>query len=152
LSLNQLEKQLLNDFQREFPLTPAPYREIAQRLGIDESTVINSLQALVDRGLISRIGPVFRVNGVGVSTLAAMAVPESLLDKVADQVSSFKQVNHNYEREHEFNLWFVITACNNDELNEVIRAIENQTGIEVLQLPMLEAFHIDLGFELQWQA
>ena len=152
LDLDQLDKKLLNNFQKELPLTSTPYREMAKQLGVDEETVIRRLGNLIDEGLISRIGPVFMVNRVGVSTLAAMSVPESLLDEVAERISRFREVNHNYEREHELNLWYVITAGNNTELDKIIKEIENQTGIEVMSLPMLENYHIDLGFDLQWQA
>ena len=152
LELTAIDKHLLNDFQKTFPLTPTPYRDLADRLGVDEKTVIDRLKILADKGLISRIGPIFTVNGIGISTLAAMAVPGPRLDEVADYINSFREVNHNYEREHEFNLWFVITAENESELNRVIKLIEDETGIEIMELPMLENYHVDLGFNLQWPA
>lgn len=150
LNLKQLDKQLLNDFQKGLPLTPTPYRDMAKRLGVDEDTIIARLKILVDKGMISRIGPVFRVNGVGVSTLAAMSVPEQRLEEVAKLINNYTEVNHNYEREHEFNLWFVVTARDAAELDRVIKAMELRTGFEIMVLPMQKAYHIDLGFELQW--
>jgi DNA-binding Lrp family transcriptional regulator len=76
--------------------------------------------------------------------------PESRLEEVAEQVNSFDAVNHNYEREHKLNLWFVATAANEEQLQQVLQEIEATTGIEVIALPMLEDYHIDLGFDLQW--
>lgn len=145
-----LEKRLLNDFQRDFPLSPAPYAALAERLGVDERTVLDTLHSLRERGAISRVGPVLRPNRVGVSTLAAMAVPAARLERVAQLVSGYDEVNHNYERSHRFNLWFVVTAPDDGRLHEVLWAIERDTGLVVLNLPLLADYHIDLGFDLKW--
>ena len=105
--LSPLERQLLDSFQRDFPLSHAPYADIADQLGVDEADVIVCLRSLRERGLISRVGPVLAPRRIGASTLAAMSVPEPVLERVADLVSGFAEVNHNYEREHSINLWFV---------------------------------------------
>lgn len=149
-SLNALEQSLLNDFQQGFPLSPTPFAEMAEQLGVSEEQVLASLQDLQQRGAVSRVGPVFRTHSIGASTLAAMSVPEERLEEVAEQVNSFDAVNHNYEREHTLNLWFVATAPNEEALQQVLQQIESTTGIEVIALPMLEDYHIDLGFDLQW--
>lgn len=149
-ALSELEKRLLNDFQHDFPVTPRPYADIAERLGVTEDEVLAALQELRARGAVSRVGAVFRPNRVGVSTLAALAAPEGQLEEVAALVSACPEVNHNYEREHRFNLWFVVTAGDEQRLREVLADIERRTGLEVLYLPMLEDYHIDLGFDLKW--
>lgn len=150
VELTELERRLLNDFQRDFPLSPTPYANMAEQLGVSEQEVIDSLQKLKDQGAISRVGAVFRPNRVGVSTLAAMAVPLDRLEEVAQLVNGYDEVNHNYEREHNFNLWFVATAKNETHLQEVLNEIETRSGLKVLYLPLLEDYHIDLGFELKW--
>lgn len=146
----KLERRLLNDFQRDFPLTPTPYAEIARALGVSEEEVLERLRVLRDTGTISRVGAVLRPRRLGVSTLAAMAVPEERLEEVAAIVSARSEVNHNYEREHRYNLWFVAQAGNETELAQLFADIERRTRIPVLALPMLADYHIDLGFELQW--
>jgi siroheme decarboxylase len=149
-ALNELEKRLLNDFQDGFPLSPRPFAVMAERLGTSEQAVISALEGLQQDGLVSRVGPVFRPNRVGASTLAAMSVPPERLDAVAALVSSFPEVNHNYEREHEINLWFVATATDRERLAEVLSEIGRRTELEVLDLPMVEDYFINLGFPLQW--
>ena len=148
--LTELDRRLLDDFQRDFPICARPYEAMAKRLGCDEATVLGRLEALQRRGYVSRIGPVFRPNCLGASTLAAMAVPAARLQDVANLVSSYSEVNHNYEREHEFNLWFVVTACDQAAVAEVLNQVRRRTGLAVMDLPLTDAFHIDLGFPL-WQ-
>jgi len=148
-ALETVEFALLNDFQRDFPLVARPFAELAQRLGVDEDTVIATLQTLRQKGVVSRIGAVFRPNVVGVSALAALSVPAARLEEVAAYVSALPEVNHNYEREHRFNLWFVVTAASAAHLEKVFQQIGACCGCgPALVLPLLEQFHIDLGFGL----
>jgi len=148
--LSELDRRLLDDFQRDFPICARPYEAMAKRLGCDEATVLRRLEALQRRGYVSRIGPVFRPNCLGASTLAAMAVPAERLQDVANLVSSYSEVNHNYEREHAFNLWFVVTASDGEAVANVLADVRRRTGLAVMDLPLTEEFHIDLGFRL-WQ-
>lgn len=147
---SDLEQHLLNDFQQGLSLSPTPYAHLAEQLGVDEATVIENLHKLQGEGVISRVGPVFRPNRLGVSTLAAMAIPGDELETVAAIVSSFAEVNHNYERDHEFNLWFVVIAADREVLQAVLAEIEARSGYSVMDLPMREDYFIDLGFKLRW--
>lgn len=148
--LNEIERRLLNDYQQDFPLSPTPYADIARELGVTESEVLETLARLKSEGAVSRVGAVLRPNTVGVSTLAAMAVPPARLDEVAALVSACAEVNHNYEREHRLNLWFVATAADRARLQQVLDDIAARSGCQVLAFPLLEDYHIDLGFDLRW--
>ena len=148
-SLTELERRLLNDYQHDFPLSPTPFADVARELGVCEDEVLQTFAQLRTAGAVSRIGAVLRPNTVGVSTLAAMAVPPARLEAVARLVSEHAQVNHNYEREHRLNLWFVATAPDAQQLQTVLDHIALRTGLEVLTFPLLEDYHIDLGFDLK---
>lgn len=148
--LGLLHKALLDGFQRDFPLVPRPYAAIAERLDCDEETVIELLREMRESGLVTRIGPVFAPHRAGASTLAAMEVPPNRLDEVAAIVSAYDEVNHNYERAHRFNLWFVVAAPDAARVQGVLGEISGATDLPVLDLPLEQAFHIDLGFPLQW--
>ena len=141
--------ELLNRWQRDFPLEPRPFARIAEALGLDAAGVLARYYALAEDGALSRIGAVFRPNTVGASTLAAMRVPPDALERVAAQVSAQPEVNHNYEREHALNLWFVATAADAPSLERALTRIEQASGHAVLRLPLVEEYHIDLGFDLE---
>jgi DNA-binding Lrp family transcriptional regulator len=147
---SKLEQRLLNEFQHGLPLTPKPYADIARQLGVYETTVLETLRRLQTEGVVSRVGAVFRPNRLGASTLAAMSIPEAELESVAEIVSSFAEVNHNYEREHGFNLWFVVVAEDEEQLQKVLAEIEECCGYPLLDLPLLNEYFIDLGFDLKW--
>jgi DNA-binding Lrp family transcriptional regulator len=144
-----LEQHLLNDFQRDLSLSATPFADMAKQLKVSEQEVLQAIESLQARGVISRVGPVFRPNRVGVSTLAAMSIPQDKLECVARIISAFPEVNHNYEREHEYNLWFVVTASSEEHLDIVLYEIEQHAEFPLMSLPMLDDYFIDLGFQLK---
>lgn len=146
--MNELELHLLNDYQRDFPLVPEPYLAVAKNLGVSEEVVLQTLGKLRAEGAVSRVGAIFRPHRIGHSALAAMSVPQQRLESVAQIINQRPEVNHNYEREHAYNLWFVVTAEDEPHVLQVLRELELEIGCRALYLPMLEDYHIDLGFSL----
>ncbi len=146
------DRQLIDLYQRNLPLSERPFLEMARTLGISEAEVIRRLQSLQERQVITRVGPVFEHSRAGASLLAAVAAPEQQMDLVAARISRAPGVNHNYAREHTYNLWFVMTAPDEDTLQDRLRHLEHQLQLPILQLPMTEGYHIDLGFEIDWEA
>lgn len=146
---SDIEMRLLNDYQHRFPLEARPFRTIAAQLNLDEAEVIARLARLSASGAVSRVGPVFSPGCIGVSTLAALAVPEHRLETLAQAISRLPEVNHNYQREHRYNLWFVVTAPDEARLAAVLAGINDRAGCPMLTLSLQERFHIDLGFDLK---
>lgn len=143
-----LEYALLNDWQRDFPLVERPFAAIGGTVGAGETAVLATLERLQARGAVSRVGAVFAPRRVGASTLAAVAAPASRIEEIAGRISARPEVNHNYQREHGFNLWFVATAADAAALAAVLDGIEADTGCPVMSLPLECEYHIDLGFDL----
>ncbi|WP_114324746.1 Lrp/AsnC family transcriptional regulator [Candidatus Colwellia aromaticivorans] len=153
VAISQLQQDIINNSQKGFPLTSQPYKTIAEQLAqvnifTNEPEVFQAVDDLNSKEVLSRVGPVFDHKKAGASTLAALAVPEKDLDKIASIVNKFDQVNHNYGREHTYNLWFVVTASDMVALNNTLANIELLTGLAVLVLPMEASYHIDLAFSI----
>jgi DNA-binding Lrp family transcriptional regulator len=143
-----LEFSLLNDWQRDFPITAQPFAELAAKVGAGETAILATLRRLQARGAISRVGAVLAPRRIGASTLAALAAPAAEIERIAAMVSARPEVNHNYQREHTYNLWFVATAADPAALAAALAAIEAETGCTVISLPLEQEYHIDLGFDL----
>jgi len=145
------DRRLLNEFQHHFPLSPRPYAELAKRLGTSEDEILGQIKRLQGDGLISRVGAVIQPHTIGYSTLAAMSIPAEKIDDVVNFINQLPQVNHNYERENEMNIWLVVTAEDEHDLKRILQRIERETGYSVYSFPMVQDFHIDLGFKLDWK-
>lgn len=144
-----LDQMLLNDWQRDFPLSEAPFADIAHECGSSESLVLATYRTLIDEGSISRIGGIWGAGAGGAAMLCALAVPAQRLEEVAVMVNSQDGVNHNYEREHHYNLWFVVTGLDRADIHAQVDHIEHLSGLIALRLPMVRPYRIDLGFDLR---
>lgn len=149
MPLSDIQLRLIDGWQRGFPLEPTPYARIARGLGVSELSVLGMLSELSRAGILSRVGAIVVPNTAGASTLAALAVPPQRLEDVARTVNEEPGVNHNYEREHRFNLWFVLTGRDRRSIDRALARIEDRTGLDVLDLPLQTAYHIDLGFPVR---
>lgn len=147
--MDAIDLRLLNEFQRDLPLVPQPFAAIAAQLGTSEAAVIDRMRRLHKSGRIARVGATCRPNTAGASTLAALQVPPARIETVAALVGAEPGVNHSYLREGDWNLWFVTTAPDADELAASLSRIEASTGLAVLSLPLVRPFNIDLGFPLE---
>lgn len=148
VSLDEFSLRVLNQYQHGMPLCARPYQAMAETLGCSEEQLLDCLRALRQQGVLNRAGPVFEHRRAGASTLAALAVGDDQLDSVAAAISRYPEVNHNYVRDHHYNLWFVLTAPNRARIDSILAEITADTGQEPLDLPMRRAYRIDLGFSL----
>lgn len=150
MTADQIDRKLLNLIQANFPLSPEPYREIGEALGISEEEVLSRVGKMIDSGLIRRLGGIFDSRKLGYQgTLCAMRVEENLIDKVAAAINTYPGVTHNYLREHDYNMWFTAMAQSKEKLEEMLEQIKIDTGInEILVLPAQKLFKIRVNFEL----
>jgi len=147
--LDALDRAIINALQGGFPLCDRPYTVVATRLGTTEPELIQRIDAMLDEGLLTRFGPMYHAERLGGGlTLAAMKVPAADFERVAGLVNAHPEVAHNYEREHEFNMWFVLATETPERIAAVIDAIEQQTGYRVYNMPKLEEFFVGLHFSV----
>lgn len=145
VAIDDTDRLLLNELQGGFPVTHRPFADVAQRLGLDETDVIARLRRLVETGALSRFGTILNAPQLGGErTLAAMRVPPERFEEVAAYVNGLDTVSHNYERGHEFNMWFVISSEDQDDIDRTVARIERDTGLDVINLPTLEEFFVDI--------
>jgi len=144
-TLDDADRRIINNLQGGFPICDRPYAQVATTLGMSETELIERLQALVDSGLLSRFGPLYRAERMGGAvTLVAMQIPEHDLARVIEQVNAHPEVAHNYQRDHRFNLWFVLAVDREERIEATLAAIATETGYRVFNMPKLEEFYIGL--------
>ena len=146
--MDLIDEKILKRVEKQFPVSSCPYQDLARELTLTEEEVISRISRLKEDGVIKRIGALFDSGKLGLkSTLVAMKIPQPRLQEVANIVSSYSGVSHNYSREHEFNLWFVLMGKNDEEIEQVLRKIEDETRIkDILNLPKKQLFKLNLHF------
>ncbi|MDH5766267.1 MAG: Lrp/AsnC family transcriptional regulator [Gammaproteobacteria bacterium] len=146
--MHSIDRQIINHLQGGFPLTESPWDELARQLDIPIDEIICRIERMTTEGVLSRFGPIYNAEKMGGGlTLAAMKVEPERFDEVTEIVNAFDEVAHNYARQHELNMWFVIATETPEKINEVIHKIEQQTGLEVFNMPKQEEYFLELKFE-----
>jgi siroheme decarboxylase len=148
--MDEIDKKILNILQKEFPLEEQPFLIVGQRCGISEDETIHRVRKMKDEKIIRRIGAVFDGAKLGrVSTLCAARVPEEKIDNFVKIVNANKNVTHNYQRNHEYNIWFTVSAENAKELEKFLEEVKGKTGItDILDMRSVRTFKINASFDL----
>ena len=148
--MDDIDKKILNILQSEFPLEERPFLMVAGRCGISEDETIARIQKMKEKGIIRRIGAVFHGTKLGrVSTLCAARVPEDKIELFVQTVNACKGVTHNYRRDHEYNIWFTVSAPTTQELEAFLKGVQEKTGVtDILDMRAVRRFKIDASFEM----
>lgn len=150
VAIDEIDLELLALVQDSFPLTPRPFLDLGEALGLDEKEVMERLAGLQKGGLVRRIGPILDLRKLGRSgILAALQVPLEEADGVAEVVNEYQEVSHNYLRPNAsgYNLWFTVSASD-VRIQEILQEIKTRTGREMLVLPTGRIFKIGVKFDI----
>jgi len=146
--MDAVDRNIVNRLQGGFPVCEYPFREVAVELGMDEDELIRRIDSLLEQGLLNRFGPMYNVESMGgIYSLVAMQIPEDEFERVASIVNGFREVAHNYQREHLFNMWFVLAVESESEKEHLLARIETQTGYTVFDMPKQQEFYVGLKFD-----
>ncbi|MCU7800153.1 MAG: AsnC family transcriptional regulator [gamma proteobacterium symbiont of Lucinoma myriamae] len=146
--MDDIDRQIINSLQGNFPIEDHPYQIIAERLGIKEDELLTRLGILLEDKTLTRFGPMYDIQKLGGSfSLCAIRVPLERFEEVTEIVNSFSEVAHNYERDHEFNMWYVLATESLSQIDITNQAIEKKTGLKVYNMPKLQEFFVGLHFE-----
>lgn len=146
--MDNIDKLIINTLQGGFPICDSPYQVIAEQLGLTESDLLERISQLLETGILSRFGPLYHAEQMGGAlTLAAVKASEQQFDHIAEIINAFPEVAHNYERNHELNMWFVIATDVPERLTQVIQEIEQQTGLSVYNMPKINEYFVGLKLE-----
>lgn len=150
MSLDNIDKKLLDIIQTDFPITPRPYATLGEQLGITEAEALARVRAMKERKIIRRLGANFQSAKLGFrSTLCAAKVPPEKLEKFVSEVNSHSGVTHNYMRKHVYNVWFTYIGSSWDNVCETLAEITHKTGIEILNLPATKLYKIRVDFQME---
>lgn len=147
--MDRSDKELLEIIQYDFPISSRPYKEIGKKISLSEEEVIIRIKKLKEEKIIRRIGGVFASKKLGyTSLLCSVKILESEIDEAARILNEYPGITHNYQRKHEYNLWFTLITENNETKDRVIKEIEEKIGCEVKQFPAIKTFKLRAVFKI----
>lgn len=147
-SYDNIDAMLINHLQNSFPICEQPYLQVANELNLTEEEVLVRLKKLLENGILTRFGALYHAEKIGGAlTLAAIKVPENDFENIMEIVNSFPQVAHNYQRNHELNMWFVVATETQQELDETLKQIEQKTSLPIFNMPKINEYFVGLKLE-----
>ena len=149
--MDNVDKEILNRIQGEFPVSDDPYGDIGAEVGIPASDVLSRVKRLKEDGIIRKVGPFFDAKKMGhKSTLCAVDVPEDKIEKTADIISAYVEVTHNYLRLGHPNIWFTLIARDAAEIERILAEISEKAGVgPIRNLPARKMFKIKVDLKLE---
>jgi len=145
--MEAMDRKIINTLQGDFPIDDHPYQIIANRLGIEEKELLQRLENMLENRTLTRFGPMYDIQKLGGSfSLCAIRVPTERFEEITEIVNSFPEVAHNYERDHEFNMWYVLATESLAQIDITNQAIEEKTGLKVYNMPKIQEFFVGLHF------
>ena len=148
--MDDLDKQILNEIQWTFPLVSQPFYEIAKKFDISPEAVKERLKNLKKTGILRQLSAIFDTRKLGYkSSLVAMEIEPDKLEYIASQINRHPGVSHNYEREHQFNLWFTLATPPGTDLKTEVDKFKKLPGIlKTRMLPTIKLFKIGVKLEM----
>ena len=148
--MDKLDKEILNEIQWTFPLVPRPYSKIAKKFHVTNEEIMQRLRTLKETGILRQLSAIFDTRRLGYkSALVAMAIEPEKLERVANQINRHPGVSHNYERNHEYNLWFTLAVPPGSDLKSEIDKFSKLSGIKKVRLlPTIKLFKIGVRLEM----
>ena len=149
--MDEIDKIILQELQDNFPFCTRPFKELALKFNMDENELIEKVKDLKHRGLIRKIGPKINIKKLEkrVSALLGVKVKSENIDDVVKEINKLDEISHNYERNHDYNIWFTLSAKDQESFEMIIHKIINLNGIEdVITLPTLKFFKLNVRFNL----
>jgi DNA-binding Lrp family transcriptional regulator len=148
--LDNIDKQILNDIQWTFPLVERPFLELAKEYHITEEQIIERIKKLKNIGIIRQISAIFDTRKLGYkSALVAFAVKENKIEDVANEINKHPGVSHNYERNHEYNLWFTLAVPPYGDMKVDLEKMALLDGVlKYRVLPTLKMYKIGVKLDM----
>ncbi|MBT6468636.1 MAG: Lrp/AsnC family transcriptional regulator, partial [Thaumarchaeota archaeon] len=148
--MDELDKEILNEIQWSFPLVTRPFDAIAKKFNTTPEIIKERLNSLKEIGVLRQLSAIFDTRKLGyTSSLVAMEIESDKLEHVANQINRHPGVSHNYERDHQFNLWFTLAVPPGTDLKQELEKFNVLKGIKkVRMLPTLQLFKIGVKLDL----
>ncbi|MDX1596352.1 MAG: Lrp/AsnC family transcriptional regulator [Nitrosopumilaceae archaeon] len=149
-NLDDFDKDLLNEIQWSFPLVSKPYHELAKKFDVSTDEIKDRLIKLKKSGIVRQLSAIFDTRRLGYkSSLVAMKVDSDKLEQVANIINKHPGVSHNYERNHDFNLWFTIATPPKTNVKTEVERLSKLPGvIATRMLPTIKMFKIGVKLDM----
>ncbi len=147
--MDEIDRKILKIIQDGFPVCDDPYDEIGKKIGMQGDEVFKRIENLYSDGYIIKISPKFIRKKDVFNALIGIRVKSENVENVVNFLNNFDEISHNDLREHQYNIWFTLSAKNEEEFKEILNTIRKNDKIEdMVILPTKKVFKVNLEFDI----
>ncbi len=143
-----MKDEILSRIQKKFPLVAKPFEAIANELNMTEKEVLDILQEQKKANIIRQTSAIFDTKRLGyISSLVAFKIPAEKISAAVKVINSHPGISHNYERNHDFNIWFTLAVAPDSKLGleKTLEILAKLTEADdYIMLPTLKLFKINV--------
>jgi siroheme decarboxylase len=138
--IDTLDKAIIVALQNDFPVTARPYHDIAERLGISETELLERIRHYQHMGYIRKMGAVLRHREVGftANVMCVWQAPEDKVDEIGRMFASHPAVSHCYARpafpQWPHNLYTMIHGLSPTQCETYVKELVELSGIDSYKL------------------
>ncbi len=152
--LDAIDRQILMILQRGIAIESRPYQAMAEEIGgVSEDEVIARIARMKENNIIRRMSGFFDSRRLGYQSMLVAVKPQpGAFDDAVAFINQFPGITHNYERSHEYSIWFTIIAINRPTLDWILDRIEACGAVDgMMRFEMTQRYKIDVTFDVAQQ-
>jgi DNA-binding Lrp family transcriptional regulator len=148
--LDDVDRELLNALQWDFPVVARPFAALGERLGLTEPDVRARVRGVKEAGVLRQLSAIFDTRALGYSSaLVAARVDPDRVDEAAAVISEHPGVSHNYKRNHAYNLWYTLAVPPGEDFDAHFDVLHRESGAAVTRrLPTLQLYKIGVKLDM----
>lgn len=134
--LTDKEIAAVRELQEDLPVKMAPFKGMADRLGVKEEELFRVAQGFIDQGRMRRFAAVLRHRNAGfkANAMGTWVVPPKDVDRAGPQLAAFQAVSHCYQRPAypplwPYNLFTMVHARSKEECLDILYGMSRKVGI-----------------------
>ncbi|HUT45825.1 MAG TPA: hypothetical protein VMX36_06035 [Sedimentisphaerales bacterium] len=133
--ISDIERRILAVLQRGFPRSETPYKDMAERAGIDTKQLLAVLENWKREGKLRRIGSIVDHFKVGLSggAMVAWRVEPERIEQVGTKLAGFREVTHAYERKiaenWPYNLYTMVHGADIQDVEQIVKRMSQACGV-----------------------
>ncbi|MCP4575555.1 MAG: Lrp/AsnC family transcriptional regulator [Deltaproteobacteria bacterium] len=133
--IEDMDKKIISQIQKDLPVHPQPFALMAEKIGISEEAFIERVKSLKQNGIIRRFGATLRHQEAGFKANAMIAwnAPEKTIREMGKTLARFREVSHCYHRapkgDWPYNLYTMVHGGSRNECREIAERLSSATGL-----------------------
>ena len=138
--IDTIDQRIIRRMQQDFPLTTAPYQQLAEEIGISERELLERLHLMKKDGVLRKMGAVLQHRNAGFhgNALCCWQAPAERVEEVAKIMVACSFISHVYLRQPHskwpYNLYTVFHSQSREQCQALIQEMARRVDIEKYQL------------------